>query len=98
MLVCYSRIVIKIGETGMDTQGQELFRAKDAATYLGVSVPRMYQLIEERSMGHRMLGVWVFTKQELDAFEAAPRDPRGRPRKTRGTRHTAPDSNNVGSN
>ncbi len=63
---------------------QEFMSANEAAEYLGVHRQRIYQLIRERGLGRKIAGYWVFTKEELDAYEKQPKGPGGRPKSVAG--------------
>ena len=64
---------------------EEFLNAQQAAAYLGVHRQRIYQLADEGKIGRKVAGYWVFTRAELDAYEAAPKGPRGRPKGDAGT-------------
>ncbi len=64
---------------------EEFLNAQQAAAYLGVHRQRIYQLADEGKIGRKVAGYWVFTRSELDAYDAAPKGPGGRPKRDAGT-------------
>ena len=52
---------------------EELFDAKGAAKFLGVSGQRVRQFCAEGRIGTKVGSQWVFTRGELEAFKAIPR-------------------------
>ena len=65
----------------------DLLDAVQAAEYLGVNRQRIYELAHAGRIGQRVGALWVFPRQQLDAYNAArtQRPKGGRPKKQRGT-------------
>jgi hypothetical protein len=59
----------------------EYLSASQAAAYLGLHRSRLYQLTKV-GLGQQIGGYWLYTKDELDAYKAAPKNKGGRPRST----------------
>jgi excisionase family DNA binding protein len=63
----------------------DLLDAVQAADYLGVNRQRIYELARAGRIGQRVGALWVFPRQQLDAYKAAraQRPKGGRPRKSK---------------
>ncbi len=59
----------------------ELLTATQAAAYLGVTRQRVH-LLTKQGYGQRVGSVWLFTRAELDRWQATPRHAGGRPKGT----------------
>ena len=61
----------------------DLLDAVQAADYLGVNRQRIYELARAGRIGQRVGTLWVFPRQQLDAYKAARvhRPKGGRPKK-----------------
>ncbi len=57
----------------------ELLTATQAAAYLGVTRQRVH-LLTKQGYGQRVGSVWLFTRAELDRWQATPRHAGGRPK------------------
>ncbi len=70
---------------------QNLLSARQAATYLGVTHQRLYQLAEAGRFGRQLGTTWIFTQQELDGYkqERMHRPKGGRPKGSTRTRRAA---------
>ena len=66
------------------TTEPEYLSASQAAAYLGVHRSRLYQLTKA-GLGRQIGGYWLYTKAELDAYKAAPKNKGGRPKRGAGT-------------
>ena len=60
----------------------ELLTADQAAAYLGVTRQRVYTLAWSGKLGQRVGSTWLFTRPELDAWQAQPKSKGGRPKST----------------
>ncbi len=58
----------------------DLLMGDDAARYAQLSRQRLYQLAANGEVGRKVSGHWVFTRAELDAYKAAPKNKGGRPK------------------
>jgi excisionase family DNA binding protein len=69
----------------------EYLNAVQAAKYLGISRPRIYELAKAGRIGRHVAGFWLFTAAELDTFkqERAQRPKGGRPKSAAGTQKQA---------
>ncbi len=61
--------------------GTEYLTATQAAAYLGVTRQRVH-LLTKQGYGQRVGSVWLFTRAELDRWQATPRHAGGRPKGT----------------
>ena len=69
----------------MATKGDELLTAEEVAKILGITTGRGRKLaIDEELIGEKIGFLWVFTRDQVDAYIAR-RRPRGRPKKTADT-------------
>jgi excisionase family DNA binding protein len=60
------------------TTSRDLLTVTEAAAYLGVTRQAIH-LLTKRGLGKRYGSVWLFTREELDAWRARPRTQGGRP-------------------
>ncbi len=65
----------------------ELISAVDAAAYLGVSRARLYAITRTGRIGRQVGGYWLYTRAELDAYQAGRNPKGGRPK---GSTRTVP--------
>ncbi len=63
----------------------ELLAGQQAADYAGFTRARLYKLAREGRLGRQIAGVWFFTRAEIDAYKAAPKNKGGRPKYEAGT-------------
>ena len=70
---------------------EDLLMGDEAARYAGLSRQRLYQIASSGEVGRKLSGHWVFTREELDAYKAAPKSKGGRP-KPKATEQQAPSS------
>ncbi len=49
---------------------EDLLNAAQAATYLGVSRQRIYELTDSGRLGKKIAGYWLYTRAELDEYIA----------------------------
>ncbi len=61
------------------TSEPEYLSASQAAAYLGVHRSRLYQLTK-MGLGRQIGGYWLYTKAELEAYKAVPKNKGGRPK------------------
>ncbi len=66
----------------------EFLTATQAAAYLGVTRQRVHLLTKE-GYGQRVGSMWLFTRAELDRWQATPRHAGGRPKGSTRTRRAA---------
>ncbi len=65
-------------------QPEELLTAAKAAEYLGVTPARIHAIRASRQhFGRKIGGVWFYTKQELDEYQATKQRPNPSKRGTR---------------
>jgi hypothetical protein len=56
----------------------DLLDIQQAVAYSGLTKQRLYQIAE--AVGYKFGGSWVFSRQKLDAYKAAPKKKGGRPK------------------
>ncbi len=66
--------------------GTEYLTATQAAAYLGVTRQRVH-LLTKQGYGQRVGSMWLFTRAELDRWQATPRHAGGRPKGSTRQRH-----------
>jgi hypothetical protein len=69
---------------------EDLLMGDEAARYAGLSRARLYQIAASGEVGRKLSGHWVFTRTELDAYKAAPKNKGGRPKEEAGQDKTSP--------
>ncbi len=57
----------------------ELFTITQAAELLGVTRQAVHNLTKQ-GYGRRVGSIWLFTREEIDRWQATPRHPGGRPK------------------
>lgn len=62
----------------------------EALQIVGLSRERLRQLSEDGTLGRRVSKNWIYTRAELEAYKAKPKDKGGRPSKGTRPRKLAP--------